>query len=212
MDVMNQLHNQKLELIHKLCLAMLSEKKTSFYFVPYLKVDFVGVVTEIRVSGEYVAEVNDGKNYIDMKEIPVEGVLCVYDKVMDYFRDTTDIYEVEKEITRVSNLPIGVLVQYINNTVLPNIVDDIDERTSLTIFSMENEIPWKGIETILGTVGLVKLVCDSFDGGMFSPIDPFFRFAEIDGTKRLISFTEGCDVWEEYGDMVSEYIRDTYRD
>lgn len=209
MDVMNQLHNQKLELIHKLCLAMLSEKKTSFYFAPYLKVDFVGVVTEIRVSGEYVAEVNDGKNYINMKEIPAEAVLCVYNRVMIYFNS---VDEVDKEIMRVSNLPIGVLVQYINNTVLPNIVDDIDERTSLTIFSMENEIPWKGIETILGTVGLMRMVIDSFDNGMFSPNDPFFRFAEIDGTKRLISFSEGCDVWEEYGDVVSEYIRDTYRD
>lgn len=210
MDVMNQLYKQKQELIHKLCLTMLSQKRTSFYFAPKLKIDFIGAVNEMRVSGEYVAEVNDGKNYIDMKEIPVEGVLCVYDKVMDYFRDATDTDEVEKEITRVSNLPIGVLVKYINNTVIPNMVDDIDERTLLTIYQMEDEIPWKGFETVLGIAGLVKLVVDSFDNGVFSPLDNFFIYAESDGPK-LISYTEPCDVWEDYGDMVSEYIRKTYR-
>lgn len=210
MDVLNQLHKQKLELINKLCITMLSEKRTSFYFAPKIKIDFIGAVNEMRVRGKYVAEVNNGENYIDMKEIPVEGVLCVYDKVMDYFRDTTDIDDVEKEITRISNLPIDHLVRYINNTVLPNMVDDIDERTSLTIYQMNDEIPWKGIEAIMGTVGLVKLVVDSFDNGLFSTIDNFFRYAEIDGPK-VISFTETCDVWEEYGDMVSEYIRKTYR-
>lgn len=210
MDVMNQLHKQKLELINKLCITMLSEKRTSFYFAPNIKIDFIGTVNEMRVRGKYVAEVNNGENYIDMREIPVEGVLCVYDKVMDYFRDTTDIDDVEKEITRISNLPINHLVRYINNTVLPNMVDDIDERTLLTIYQMNDKIPWKGIEAIIGTVGLVKLVVDSFDNGLFSPIDNFFRYAEIDGPK-VISFTETCDVWEEYGDMVSEYIRKTYR-
>lgn len=210
MDVMNQLHKQKLELINKLCITMLSEKRTSFYFAQNIKIDFIGAVNEVRVRGKYVAEVNNGENYIDMKEMPIEGVLCVYDKVMDYFRDTTDIDDVEKEITRISNLPINHLVRYINNTVLPNMVDDIDERTLLTIYQMNDEIPWKGIETIMGTVGLVKMVVDSFDNGLFSPIDNFFRYAEIDGPK-VISFTETCDVWEEYGDMVSEYIRKTYR-
>lgn len=210
MDVLNQLHKQKLELINKLCITMLSEKRTSFYFAPKIKIDFIGAVNEMRVRGKYVAEVNNGENYIDMKEIPVEGVLCVYDKVMDYFRDTTDIDDVEKEITRISNLPIDHLVRYINNTVLPNMVDDIDERTSLTIYQMNDEIPWKGIEAIMGSVGLVKLVVDSFDNGLFSPIDNFFRYAEIDGPK-VISFTETYDVWEEYRDMVSEYIRKTYR-
>ena len=208
MDIMYQLHKQKLELIHKLCLTMLSEKRFSFYFVPNLKVDFVGVITEIVVGGEYSAKVNDGKIYIDMREIPAEAVLCVYNKVMSYFEETDDV---DKEITRVSNLPIEDLVRYINNTVLPDMVDDIDERTSLTIFSMEGDIPWKGIESILGTVGMMHLVVDSFDRGVFSPNDPFFRYAEIDGTKRLISFAETCDVWEDYGDMVSEYIRKTYR-
>lgn len=210
MDVMNQLHKQKLELINKLCITMLSEKRTSFYFAQNIKIDFIGAVNEVRVRGKYVAEVNNGENYIDMKEMPIEGVLCVYDKVMDYFRDTTDIDDVEKEITRISNLPINHLVRYINNTVLPNMVDDIDERTLLTIYQMNDEIPWKGIETIMGTVGLVKMVVDSFDNGLFSPIDNFFRYAEIDGPK-VISFTETYDVWEEYGDMVSEYIRKTYR-
>lgn len=210
MDVMNQLHKQKLELINKLCITMLSEKRTSFYFAQNIKIDFIGAVNEVRVRGKYVAEVNNGENYIDMKEMPIEGVLCVYDKVMDYFRDTTDIDDVEKEITRISNLPINHLVRYINNTVLPNMVDDIDERTLLTIYQMNDEIPWKGIETIMGTVGLVKMVVDSFDNGLFSPIDNFFRYAEIDGPK-VISFTETWDVWEEYGDMVSEHIRKTYR-
>lgn len=210
MDVMNQLHKQKLELINKLCITMLSEKRTSFYFAQNIKIDFIGAVNEVRVRGKYVAEVNNGENYIDMKEMPIEGVLCVYDKVMDYFRDTTDIDDVEKEITRISNLPINHLVRYINNTVLPNMVDDIDERTLLTIYQMNDEIPWKGIEAIMGTVGLVKMVVDSFDNGLFSPIDNFFRYAEIDGPK-VISFTETWDVWEEYRDMVSEYIRKTYR-
>lgn len=209
MDIMYQLHKQKMELIHKLCLTMLSEKRFSFYFVPNLKVDFVGVITEIVVGGEYSAKVNDGKIYIDMREIPAEAVLCVYNKVMSYFEVTDD--DVDKEITRVSNLPIEDLVRYINDTVIPNMVEDIDERTSLTIFSMEDEIPWKGFEAILGTVGMVKLVIDSFDNGLFSPYNPFFMFTEIDGTKRLISFAETCDVWEDYGDMVSEYIRKSYR-
>ena len=210
MDTMKQLYKQKLELIDTLCETLLSEKRTSFYFAPVLKINFVGEITEVRVRGEHLAEVNNGENYIDMKEIPVEGVLCVYDKVMDYFRDTTGIDDVEKEITRISNLPIDHLVRYINNTVLPNMVDDIDERTLLTIYQMNNEIPWKGIEAIMGTVGLVKLVADSFDNGVFSPIDNFFTYAETDGPK-LISFTETCDVWEDYGGMVSEYIRKTYR-
>lgn len=210
MDTMKQLYKQKLELIDTLCETLLSEKRTSFYFAPVLKINFVGEITEVRVRGEHLAEVNNGENYIDMKEIPVEGVLCVYDKVMDYFRDTTGTDDVEKEIIRISNLPIDHLVRYINNTVLPNMVDDIDERTLLTIYQMNNEIPWKGIEAIMGTVGLVKLVADSFDNGVFSPIDNFFTYAETDGPK-LISFTETCDVWEDYGDMVSEYIRKTYR-
>lgn len=209
MDVMNQLYKQKLELIHKLCITMLSEKRFSFYFAPNIKIDFIGAVNEMRVRGEYVAEVNNGEKYIDMREIPAEAVLCVYNKVMSYFEVTDD--DVDKEITRVSNLPIEDLVRYINDTVIPNMVEDIDERTSLTIFSMEDEIPWKGFEIILGTVGMVKLVIDSFDNGLFSPYNPFFMFAEIDGTKRLISFAETCDVWEDYGDMVSEYIRKTYR-
>lgn len=208
MDIMYQLHKQKLELIHKLCLTMLSEKRFSFYFVPNLKVDFVGVITEIVVGGEYSAKVNDGKIYIDMREIPAEAVLCVYNKVMSYFEETDDV---DKEITRVSNLPIEDLVRYINNTVLPDMVDDIDERTSLTIFSMEGDIPWKGIESILGTVGMMHLVVDSFDHGVFSPNDPFFRYAEIDGTKRLISFADSDDVWDEYGDIVSDYIRNSYK-
>lgn len=75
---------------------------------------------------------------------------------------------------------------------------------------MNDESAWKVVEAIMGTVGLVKLVADSFDNGVFSPIDNFFIYAEIDGPK-LISFTEPCDVWEDYGDMVSEYIRKTYR-
>lgn len=208
MDVINQLHKQKLELIHILCLTMLCNKRTSFYFAPYLKVDFIGVITEVRVRGEYIAEVNDGNIYIDMREIPAEAVLCVYNKVMSYFEEIDDV---DKEITRVSNLPIEDLVRYINNTVLPDMVDDIDERTSLTIFSMEGDIPWKGIESILGTVGMMRLVVDSSDRGVFSPNDPFFRYAEIDGTKRLISFADSDDVWGEYGDIVSEYIRKTYR-
>ena len=208
MDTMNQLYKQKLELIHKLCLTMLCNKRTSFYFAPYLKVDFIGVITEVRFKGEYIAEVNDGENYINMREIPAEAVLDVYKRVMSYLNPHD---EVDKEIRRVSNLPIKDLVRYINNTVLPDMVDDIDERTSLTIFSMEGDIPWKGIESILGTVGMMHLVVDSFDRGVFSPNDPFFRYAEIDGTKRLISFAETCDVWEEYGDMVSEYIRNSYK-
>lgn len=208
MDVMNQLYKQKLELIHKLCITMLSEKRFSFYFAPNIKIDFIGAVNEMRVRGEYVAEVNNGEKYIDMREIPAEAVLCVYNKVMSYFEETHDV---DKKITRVSNLPIEDLVRYINDTVIPNMVEDIDERTSLTIFSMEDEIPWKGFEAILGTVGMVKLVIDSFDNGLFSPYNPFFMFTEIDGTKRLISFAETCDVWEDYGDMVSEYIRKTYR-
>ena len=210
MDVMNQLYKQKMELIHKLCITMLSEKRTSFYFAPNIQIDFIGAVKEMRVRGEYVAEVNNGENYIDMKEIPLEGVLCVYDKVMDYFRDTTGIDDVEKEITRISNLPIDRLVRYINNTVLPNMVYDIAERTLWTIHQMNDEIAWKGIEAIMGTVRLVKLVADSFDNGVFSPLDNFFTYAEIDGPK-LISYTEPCDVWEDYGGMVSEYIRKTYR-
>lgn len=208
MDVINQLHKQKLELIHKLCLTMLSAKQISFYFAPHLKLDFVGEISEMRVGGEYIAEVNDGKIYIDMKKIPAEAVLRVYEKVMNYF-EATD--EVDTEITRTSNLPIGQLVRYINNTVRPDIVDDIDEKTSLTIFSMEDEIPWKGIEFVLGTVGMLRLVTDSFDNGMFNPNDPFFRYAEIDGTKRLISFADSSDVWDEYGDIVSEYIRKKHK-
>ena len=196
MDVMNQLYKQKLELIHKLCITMLSEKRTSFYFATKIQIDFIGAVNEMRARGEYVAEVNNGENYIDMKEIPLEGVLCVYDKVMDYFRDTTGIDDVEKEITRISNLPIGLLVQYIDNTVLPNMVDDIAERTLLTIYQMNDESAWKVVEAIMGTVGLVKLVADSFDNGVFSPLDNFFIYAESDGPK-LISYTEPCDVWED---------------
>lgn len=210
MDGMNQLYMLKMELIHKLCITMLSEKRTSFYFAPNIKIDFIGAVKEVRVRGEYIAEVNNGKNYIYMKDIPLEGVRCVYDKVMDYFRDTTGIDDVEKEITRISNLPIGLLVRYINNTVLPHMVDDINERTLLTIYQMDDEIAWKVVESIRGTVGLVKLVADSFDNGSFSSLDNFFTYAETDGPK-LISYTEPCDVWEDYGDMVSEYIRKTYR-
>lgn len=207
MDTMKQLYKQKLELIDTLCETLLSEKLTSFYFAPVLKNNFVGEITEVRVRGEHLAEVNYGENYINMREIPDEAVLDVYKRVMIYFNPPD---EVDKEITRVSNLPIDHLVRYINNTVLPNMVDDIDERTLLTIYQMNDEIPWKGIEAIMGTVGLVKLVADSFDNGLFSPIDNFFTYAETDGPK-LISFTETCDVWEDYGDMVSEYIRKTYR-
>lgn len=203
MDAMYQLHKQKLELIHKLCLTMLCNKRTSFYFAPYLKVDFIGVITEVRVKGEYIAEVNDGENYINMREIPAEAVLDVYKRVMIYLNPP---YEVDKEIRRVSNLPIKDLVRYINDTVLSD-VDDIDEKTSLTIFSVEDDIPWKGIEAILGAVGMVHMVIDSFDRGMFNPNDPFFRYAEIDGTKRLISFADSDEVWDEYGDIVSDYIR-----
>lgn len=49
----------------------------------------------------------------------VMNQLYKQEKVMDYLRDTTDIDGVEKEITRISNLPIDKLVRYINNTVLP---------------------------------------------------------------------------------------------